>query len=301
MATRRTSVPPALKNDQSKWSDYPRIARWSAAALIAWDLAWLFVLAFLLLGWYQHWLSIDELPARIGGVFPIILPWAGALGGLAISLVGLSAHFASWGPRAIKDQVASAHPGFAQRLDWNAWHVTRVFVGAVFGSVAALILVFVLRVLGVDDAGDPDTSLGATLTLLAVAFIVGYRDRTFRDLADRVIDTVFGPGGSREDAAVSFDLDATEVTFGDVPVNTHKDSTVTITNNNARVLRASSIAVRGTGFTLESAPHTVGAYADAPVVVRFTPTAAADAEGTLTIALSGVERSVPLKGNGTSG
>ena len=296
MARRKAYVPPALMRDDSKWSEYPFIARWSASGLLRWNVFWFALLLFLLLGWYKEWLWVDHLPSRIGGVLPLVVPWAGALGGMAISMVGVLSHYSEWGPNVDKDKVAHNHPGFAQRLSWNAWHIGRPFVGAVFGSIAALLLVFVLRTLGVTDAGDQDTTLGATVTLLAVAFIVGYRDRTFRDLADRVIDTIFGPG-TTSDQAVSYDVDDSELDFGnDVKVNKHKDLTVAVTNNGSQVLRWDSAEVDGAAFSLKSSSRTLGAYATNEVKVRFAPTVAGEATGTLVIKLSGVEKTVKLKG-----
>jgi hypothetical protein len=158
-------------------------------------------------------------------------------------------------------------------------------------------LVFVLRSIGVTEAGTPDTSVGATVTLMAVAFIVGYRDRTFRDLADRVIDTIFGPGTSGEQSAVSYDVDVSELDFGtEVKVNSHKDLTVSVTNNTSQVLRVDSVKVTGAGFTVASSNRTLGAYATDEVTLRFEPKTAGPTTGTLVLKLGGVEKVVQMKG-----
>jgi hypothetical protein len=277
------------------WESYPAILRWSAGALLAWDIAALAVLTWLLLARFLEWWNVDELPNPMGGMLPLIVPWAGALGGVAISLVGLSRHFGAWGPTARKTDVAATHPGFAQRIRWNAWHVTRFFVGAVFGSVASLIVAFVFGSLGATDAGTLDPSPLGTATLFAVSFIVGYRDRTFRDLADRVIDTLFGPGQT-DDKSVSFDLSDSVVDLGEVKVNSHLDKQIEITNNASRVLRIDMPTVTGTGFSIPGANRiTLASQGTEKVDVRFAPTAVGESTGALVIKAGGVEKTVSLK------
>jgi len=291
-----SSVSRALEKSDATWSQYPLIARWSAGGLLVYDAAVMTVLAVLLLGRLYGWFRLDTLPDPVGGMVPLVVPWAGALGGLGISFVGLVRHVGDWGPRVENDKRAADHPGFAQRLDWNAWHVTRPFVGAIFGSVAALAVVFIFGSVGATAEGGLDLSPLGRATLFVVAFVVGYRDRTFRELAERVIDTVFGPG-TPDDGGASYDLSPTSVDFGDVAVNQTKDATVTITNTGSRLLRMGTPTVTGTGLRRVGTTANLGAEQSGTITVRFEPTAAGQVEGSLVVKAGGVEKTVKLTAN----
>lgn len=280
----------------STWSQYPWPARLSAGQLLLIGLVEFALLIFLLLCRVYGWLWIDRLPSIMGGVLPLIVPWAGALGGVAISLVGIGRHFRSWEANADK-QAEATGSGFDQRMRWNTWHLTRPFIGAVFGTFAALILVFVLGVIGFTDAGDIDLSPTGVATLMAVAFVVGYRERTFRALVERVVDTIFGPGIDPE-AGPSYDMTPAELDFGDVPVNSSKQLVVTITNTGSRLLRLADARVTGAGFSQVSRVPNVGAGDSNELVVQFAPRTAGTASGTLVVKASGIESSVALKGKG---
>lgn len=300
MPPRTRPVSQKFRSDDSAWKDYPRILRWSGGALLQWDLVILAIMVFLLLAWFQKWWDINTLPNPIGGMLPLVAPWAGALGGVAISIVGLASHFGDWGPRVDKKKRAVDHPGYMQRIGWNAWHVSRPFVGALFGSVAAMIVVFVFGTVGATEDGRLDPSPLGTAAVFAAAFIVGYRDGTFRDLAERVIDTLFGPGVT-SDRSVSFDLSESNLDLGDTKINSHIDKVITITNNSTRLLRIDKPAVSGTGFSLPGANRiTLGANATEEIKVRFAPTSAGDAEGVLVVKGGGREKTVSLKAKGVS-
>ena len=292
MQRRGSSVKRALEQSDATWSDYPRVVRWSAGGLLVYDVALLTILTVLLLGRLYDWFGLDTLPDPIGGMVPLVVPWAGALGGLGISFVGLVRHVGDWGPRVEKDKRAADHPGFAQRLDWNAWHVTRPFVGAIFGSVAALAVVFIFGSVGATQEGGLDLSPLGRATLFVVAFVVGYRDRTFRELAERVIDTVFGPG--TPESTTSYDVSPATLDFGEVAVNQTKDATVTITNTGSRLLRLGTPTVTGTGFKRTGTTANLGAEQSGTITVRFEPTAAGAVEGTLLVKAGDVEKTVKL-------
>src|SRR6266496_710477 len=92
-----SSVSRALEKSDATWSQYPLIARWSAGGLLVYDAAVMTVLAVLLLGRLYGWFRLDTLPDPVGGMVPLVVPWAGALGGLGISFVGLVRHVGDWG------------------------------------------------------------------------------------------------------------------------------------------------------------------------------------------------------------
>jgi hypothetical protein len=282
----------------ANWSEYSRVARLSSTSLIFIDIAEFVFLIFLLLCRAFEWLWIDRLPAVIGGIMPLMVPWAGALGGLSISIVGVSRNFRKWGPKIDTSKPAREHEGYRQRLDWNVWHLTRPVVGAVFGTFAVLIVVFVLGTIGVAEDGSIDITPAGAATLMVIAFLIGYRERTFRLLIERVVDTIFGPGSDPE-ASASYDLTPAELDFGEVARNTSKSLKVTITNDGQQFLRIAKIMVSGSGFTRGPRIGNLAAGDSEEIEVKFSPTQAGDASGTLTVKAGGVEKTVNVKGRGT--
>lgn len=115
-----------------------------------------------------------SLPSKLG-TLPLPVPWFGALGAVVISLTGAVEHGRSW------------DPAFAY------WHISRPLVGATVAVVS--VLVFQAGIIAV---GSTPTShgVGAPRNILyyVIAFAVGYRERTFRDLLKRVVDVLLTPG-----------------------------------------------------------------------------------------------------------
>jgi hypothetical protein len=118
----------------------------------------------------------DVVPPVVAGV-PVSIPWFGALGAVMIGLYGVFDH---------------SHRDWERGL--NAWHVARPFTGAVLGTTGVVLFVSVIRAagLGPAPAAVPD-SLGK-LVFFAIAFVVGFREETFRQLIKRVADLLVGPG-----------------------------------------------------------------------------------------------------------
>jgi len=108
------------------------------------------------------------------GPIPIGVVWFGAVGAVLISLTGVVEHADDW--------------------DENLylWHLSRPLMGAALGVVSVLILQA-----GVLAAGTQPTAPipGAPKNLLyfLVAFLVGYREETFRELIKRIVDLIFTP------------------------------------------------------------------------------------------------------------
>jgi hypothetical protein len=55
-----------------------------------------------------------------------------------------------------------------------------------------------LGTIGLTDEGSIDITPAGAATLMVIAFLIGYRERTFRLLIERVVDTIFGPGSDTE-------------------------------------------------------------------------------------------------------
>lgn len=113
------------------------------------------------------------------GTIPIAVPWFGALGGALISLKGVFDHPYDWDP--------------GHRL----WHVSRPFVSATLAVIAVLMFQSGILAVGSDvNPDETDTATTATnLFYYLIAFLVGYREETFRELIKRLVDVLLAPGG----------------------------------------------------------------------------------------------------------
>lgn len=114
----------------------------------------------------------NTVPGSLGPI-PTGVPWFGALGAVMISLWGVTEHRADW------DEA------------WKYWHWSRPFVGA---SVA-VISMFILKAGILAVGATPVGTQGVTQNFLyfVVAFVVGYREETFRDLLKKVADVILTP------------------------------------------------------------------------------------------------------------
>jgi hypothetical protein len=155
---------------------------------------------------YQSGIPIGCKPYLLNGILPIAIPWFGALGAVTISLEGVFLWNQQWEKR------------------FNYWHIGRPIFGAVLGTVA-----FFLFVVIVSAAGSPPTFLDprssappATakdfIVFYVVAFLVGYRESTFRDLIKRATDLILKPDQTSAGAApgVGFKINGapqTSITF----------------------------------------------------------------------------------------
>ena len=106
------------------------------------------------------------------GSIPIGVVWFGAVGAVLISLTGIVEHADDWDPR------------------FDLWHLSRPLVGAALAVVGVLIVQAGVLATGTNPA---DSATGAPRNLLyyLVAFLVGYREETFRDLVRRLVDLIF--------------------------------------------------------------------------------------------------------------
>jgi IPT/TIG domain-containing protein len=106
------------------------------------------------------------------GSVPIGVVWFGALGAVLISLTGIVEHADDWDPR------------------FELWHLSRPLIGAALAVVGVLIVEAGVLAAGTNPASSVP---GAPKNLLyyLVAFLVGYREETFRDLVRRLVDLIF--------------------------------------------------------------------------------------------------------------
>jgi len=140
-----------------------RIVFWIEIAYLAMLglVAWLY-----LTGGLPSWFK----PPAALGPMPTGVIWYGALGGVIISLQGV----------------------FDHRYDWDGryffWHAARPLIGAGVAVIAVLIIQAGILSTGVDPAAQ--TTRTQDLFYYVVAFLVGYREATFRGMIERVADVV---------------------------------------------------------------------------------------------------------------
>lgn len=106
------------------------------------------------------------------GPIPIGALWFGALGAVMISLNGIIDHAHDWDP------------------SFDLWHLSRPLMGAALAVVGVLVLQA-----GVLTVGETPTTGNTSKNLLyyLVAFLIGYREETFRELIKRLVDLVLKP------------------------------------------------------------------------------------------------------------
>jgi hypothetical protein len=230
-------------------------------------------------------------PYLVGGMLPIAVPWFGALGAVTISLEGVFTWSESrWNP------------------EYNYWHCGRPVFGAVLGSVS-----FYLFVLIVMSAGTTPKFLDAQaspakdfIIYYVVAFLVGYREETFRELIRRVTDLILKPGAQATTAPQIMFKHAgvaqSEIKFADTPAN-HPASplSIEIVNSGSASLSSPVLAVRATDdaskdvFTITkndaAGRNELKPNESITVEMTFTPKAAAHYSAALTVA--GTNFSVP--------
>jgi hypothetical protein len=138
---------------------------------------------------------------------PLGVYWFGALGAVALSLSGVVYHAKDWDPSYV------------------FWYLSRPLLGAVFAVVVYLIFAGGI----VSAGGNPGPATGgAASTAKAVqpffyyviAFVIGYREASFRNLLSRVGDLIFGAGQTSDTTAATTSQPAAQVpaaTSGAVP------------------------------------------------------------------------------------
>jgi len=171
-----------------------RTSRWAISIAVL-DVVLIVGLVWLLFARWRGAGFFRDLQDPVGGLLPLIVPWAGALGGVMRSLVGTAWHSHDWDDR------------------WLIWHLIRLVAGAVAATVAFAILQTVL-VTTIVTSGDvtaqpvgDGAGTGDGIRLLStpltpaevglyggVAFVVGFVDKVFLDLVAKVTRVLFAHG-----------------------------------------------------------------------------------------------------------
>lgn len=151
-----------------------RFAEWSKDTIFGCSMT--YALLMLAVAVVHRWGGIDLFEME-GFLVPMSIPWFGAIGAIIISLQAV----------------------FEKRDDWdptyNYWHLARPLIGAVLGVMSFLILSVIVTLAGSTSPSPDSAPTIANMNIYHVlAFIVGYREETFRDLLKRVTDLILRPG-----------------------------------------------------------------------------------------------------------
>jgi hypothetical protein len=235
----------------------------------------------------------------IGGILPLGVPWFGAVGAVVISLQGVFDHSTNWDRR------------------YNHWHLARPLFGTVLGTVAFFIFVLLLKSTGSElEFLTPEAAPDDFIVYYVVAFLVGYREETFRELVRRAVDLVFKPGGliTAAKATVRFQVSGSEksdLDFGETAIG-ETTQTLEVHNVGGASLTAPTVTVRTTqpadGSQFVSRNDAVTAAGDiAPgafrtVEIVFAPDADGDFVGLVEVASPSLEApaSIEITGKGKS-
>ena len=136
------------------------------------------IIALLLLVLYQlEWLGISSRKFSI----PPSIPWFGTVGAIAVSL-----------------QAVFERRGTDWDSTYNYWHLGRPLIGAVLGIMSFMILSVIVALAGSTPTPKAAPNVMNITIFEVLAFIVGYREETFRHLLKRVTDLILQPAGTDE-------------------------------------------------------------------------------------------------------
>ncbi len=113
---------------------------------------------------------------------PLSIPWFGAIGAIMISLQAVFEKRETW------------------NSEFNYWHLGRPLIGATLGIMSYLILSVIVTMAGSTPPNPAAAPAVADMNIFHVlAFVVGYREETFRDLLKRVTDLILRPDRTDRD------------------------------------------------------------------------------------------------------
>jgi uncharacterized membrane protein (Fun14 family) len=126
-------------------------------------------------GAFAYTFNLLDVGSRTIADVPIEMLWFGAVGAITISLQAIFQYQDSWESK------------------YNLWHLGRPIMGAILGMMSYLML----RTIVALGSSESLTEIPDGIDLFPyriLAFVVGYREKTFRALLKRVIDVILGPG-----------------------------------------------------------------------------------------------------------
>ena len=165
------------------------VGRWFA---FAYSLIMLFCLAALSIA-FEHGTFKNIIPSSVPNA-ALASIWAGALGGIAISLKGVFDH-----------KVAPDPQNPSQLYEWNnqllPWHMGRPFTGVIVGF-----FVFIALRTVYPSAGDPSAA-----TLATLSFVLGTQDRAFFNFVRQIGEVIVSiPNQSKTPVATPANVNTIE-------------------------------------------------------------------------------------------
>ena len=142
------------------------------------QMALAYLLGLLILGVLYALTVLSFVPDNFVSV-PVAVPWFGAVGAVLISLTGVFEHEHDWDD------------------NYWPWHVARPFIGASLGVVSVLVFKAGILAVGSTPPSPGQSSIPNNLLHYVIAFLVGYREETFRELIKRLVDVILTPGPGR--------------------------------------------------------------------------------------------------------
>lgn len=298
-----------------------RIASLGPAFFFVLALVYLMVLLLLAVGREAGIWFLDDLHDPIAGVLPLGVPWFGALGAVTLSLYGVFDHNDHWDPK------------------WNYWYIARPLVGIILAIIAYFIFITLINSTGLTprtsaattststttsttfeptttvnpttsipgQAGGNATGPSTLLVYYVLAFIVGFREDTFRSLIKRAADVLLGPGDSGPPPA-GITINPSPVQFENAPTGAIQMATVTVTNSGTGDLKIFPANTTARGTDLSDKRHvfslaanavegaTISPGANASLEIQFRPESAGTYTGTLTISSNAGTHLVDIRG-----
>lgn len=256
---------------------------------------WLLLLALLYFGYWNEYVVFSQLAGLnvihrlqghdpIGGIVPAFVPWAGALGGVTISLIGCVRYSRSWDAKM------------------NLWHALRPVLGAIAASIGFVILVLVLKAAaGTQFVTDViPTNPSSQGLFFIIGFLLGFREGLFLELVQKIANTILTTGTPGAKTQVELDRDAIE--FGEVTIGTAPTSTIEVTliePKTAAALNFDGVRVfGGQPFLAKVLPASPFTPLIRTIEVTYTPVIVGAATDRLEIVVGGVMSRVELTGTG---
>ena len=131
-------------------------------------LAWVVVLVALFVLFEEIHAFASFFPKKLGPL-PFTSIWFGAAGGLLISLQGIFNYNHRW------------------RRSYDYWHYLRPVLGAFMGTLGCLVFIVL------NQAATTKHPSANGVFYAVLAFVLGYREESFRALVTRLIDTIILP------------------------------------------------------------------------------------------------------------
>jgi H+/Cl- antiporter ClcA len=136
--------------------------------VLAVALAWTIVLVALFILFEEVRAIRTFFPTKLGPL-PFTSIWFGAAGGLLISLQGIFNYNRRW------------------RRSYDYWHYLRPVIGGMMGTLGCLVFIVL------NQAASTQHPPANGVFYAVLAFVLGYREQSFRALVMRLVDTIILP------------------------------------------------------------------------------------------------------------